>query len=245
MVLQAASIVFNDNAGQYNKDLTDFLRRNIETAVRKGGMTFQFKIAKPSDLSSLRKRGIKSLPAMSIGKKNYIGVPDIIGEIRRRVRTSNHEEPIKTEEEQVRDYQMQFLGQGVKKDAEGKFTVSNDDENDDKESMMSKFNRELQRRGASAGHGDSDDGERRPRPSNPARQTEQDDDDDDDDDEEEHYAKKRQPARRMQSRADNIENPDMADAFESLKSIGRHSTGDDAQDDAMMGNLLERMGAGG
>lgn len=241
MVLQSASIVFNDSASQFNKDLTDFLKRNTETAIRKGGLTFHYKIAKPSDLAGLRRKGVKRLPAMMIGKNYYIGVPDIIGEIRKRVRNSNHEEPIKTEDEIVREYQMNALG-NVKKDADGKFVINDEPEKDDNESLMAAFNRELQRRGAAAGHGGNDDEEdaRRVRPQKPARNVEH---DDDYEEEEERPRPRRQPQRPLQ-RADNLENPGMADAMESLNRIRRHATGDDAQDDAMMEALLGRMGGG-
>ncbi len=247
MVLQSASIVFNDSASQFNKDLTDFLRRNIETAVRKGGITFQFKIAKPSDLAGLRRKGIKRLPAMTIGKNYYIGVPDIIGEIRKRVKTSRHEAAVKTEEEIVRDYQMSALGD-IKKDAEGKFVINEEPEKDDSESLMSAFNRELQRRGAAAGHGnpdeDDEDRNRRQRPARPSRDVEN----DLEEEEEEERPRKRRPAARrdmpQQPRSDNLDNPGMAEAMDSLRRIGRHATGDDAQDDAMMATLLGRMGGG-
>jgi hypothetical protein len=36
----------------------------------------------------------------------------------------------------------------------------------------------------------------------------------------------------------------MADAFESLRAIGRNATKEDAQDDQMMAALLDRMGGG-
>ncbi len=248
MVLQSASIVFNDSASQFNKDLTDFLSRNLETAIRKGGITFQFKIAKPADLAGLRQLGVKRLPAMLINNKPYVGVPDIIAEIRSRVKNSRQTAPEKSEDEVIRDYQMQALG-NITTDKEGKFQIHDEPEKDDTEDLMSAFNREIQRRGAAAGHssgGNNDDDEhprvRRPPPGQPSRTTDRDmGGDDDDDDSPARQPAKRAPPPRQQPRADNIDNPDMSDAFESLKSIGRNATKEDAQDDQMMAALLGRM----
>lgn len=248
MVLQAASIVFNDSASQFNKDLTDFLARNLETAIRKGGITFQFKIAKPADLAGLRQMGVKRLPAMLINNKPYVGVPDIIAEIRSRVKNSRQTAPEKSEEEVIRDYQMAALG-NITKDAEGRLQVHDEPEKDETEDLMASFNREIQRRGAAIGHGGGgeDDDEqpraRRPPPPNPSRTTDRDMGGDDDDDEEPRQPPARRPAPpRQRPRDDNIDNPAMDDAFESLRAIGRNATKEDAQDDQMMAALLGRMG---
>ncbi len=246
MVLQSASIVFNDSASQFNKDLTDFLNRNLETAIRKGGITFQFKIAKPADLAGLRQMGVKRLPAMLINNKPFVGVPDIIAEIRARVKNSRQTAPEKSEDEVIRDYQMQALG-NVTTDKDGKFQIHDEPEKDDKEDLMAAFNREIQRRGATAGHNNREDDDeqpvmRRPPPKQPSRTTERDMGNDDDEDEMMAHQQPRRPPARPQPRADNIDNPSMTDAFESLKAIGRNATGEDMQDDQMMAALLDRMG---
>ena len=245
MVLQAASIVFNDSASQFNKDLTDFLRRNLETAIRKGGLTFHFKIAKAADLAGLRQMGVKRLPAMIISGKPYVGVPDIIAEIRARVKNSRFEAAEKTEDEIVRDYQIQALGH-ITKDAEGRLQVHDEPERDDSQYMMAKFNREIQRRGAAAGHAaDNDDLDGPPQrmqrpPPQPSRDVDRDMEEDDEPRRpagRQAYAPARPPAR-----PDNLDNPNMGDAFESLQRIGRNATAEDAKDDEMMGALLARMG---
>lgn len=255
MVLQAASIVFNDSASQFNKDLTDFLKRNLETAIRKGGLSFQFKIAKPADLAGLRQMGVKRLPAMLINNKPFVGVPDIIAEIRVRVKNSRNVAPEKSEDEIVREFQMAALG-NITKDVKGRLQVHDEPENDESESLMAAFNREIQRRGTTAGHGgggDNDDDDpqprmRRPPPPQPSRTTDRDmggdDDDDDDDQPRRRQQRHRVPPPRQQPRADNLDNPTMADAFESLRAIGRNATKEDAQDDQMMAALLDRMGGG-
>lgn len=255
MVLQAASIIFNDSASQFNKDLTDFLHRNLETAIRRGGLSFQFKIAKPADLAELRQTGIKRLPAMLINSKPFVGVPNIIAEIRSRVKNAKNAAPEKSEDEIVREFQMASLG-NITKDAEGRFQIHDEPETDESTSLMSDFNREIQRRGATAGHGSKDNDENddpqprmiRPPPPNPSRATDRETGDGDSDDEDVAPRPKRRspplraPLIKQPQRADNLDNPAMADAFESLKAIGRNATKEDAQDDDMMKTLLSRIG---
>ena len=247
MVLQSVSIVFNDSASQFNKDLTDFLQRNLEAAIRRGNMSFQFKIAKPADLPGLRQLGVKRLPAMLINNRPFVGVPEIIGEIRNRVKNSRTEAPGKTEEEIVREYQLQSLG-NITKDADGKFQVPNDAEDNADGDLMASYNKEIQRRGMGGGGGggntDLDDipQQRMGRVRQPSRDTDREHDDEDYDAPAPPRA--RQPPAHQRGRPaprdDNLANPRMADAMESLRNIGRNATGEDAQDDAMMAALLAR-----
>lgn len=244
MVLQLVTMYFNDSASQFNKDLTDFLKRNLETAIRKGSMSFDFKIVKTSDLAGLRNMGIRHLPAMVIGDTPYETVPKIIEEIRRRITTSKVSAIPKSEEEIVRDYQMNALGH-ITKDSDGKIKIEGGEEDDsgdsESSSLMDAFNAEISRRGKAIGH-DSGGGYRpmTQTPKGAARNTEQDYDDD-----EPPPRRKAQgrPAPTQAQRQDNIDNPDMADAFTSLKNISKNATGEDAQDDAMMSALLARMGS--
>lgn len=246
MVLQSASVVFNDSASQFNKDLTDFFKRNLEVAIRRGGLAFQFKIAKPADLPGLRQMGVKRLPAMIINNRPFVGVPDIIAEIRSRVKNSNKVAAEKSEEEIIRDYQMSALG-NITKDAEGKFQIHDEPEKEEGDDLMAAFNREAARRSASNGGGNDDDdagpqNRRGQQPRQPSRDTDREHDDEDYNDP---PPPRRQPAgrgRQQAPRADNLDNPQMADAFESLKNISKNATADDAQDDQMMAALLGRMG---
>ena len=238
MGLQSASIVFNDSSSQFNKDLTDFLKRNIEVAIKKGKLSFQFKIAKPADLSQLRNMGVKRLPVMLIGKIPFIGVPDIIEEIRRRVKTSTSDAAQKSEEEIIRDFQINALG-NVKKDADGKFQINDDQEKDDNDSpdLMAAFNKEISRRGNGTGNGKGSS-KRSIQPPNPDRNQENEFDDD-------HPVPPMRHNNPMQpklpKRPDNLDNPSMSDAYESLKKVSKNATGDDMQDDVMMAALLNRM----
>ncbi len=248
MALQAATLVFNDSASQFNKDLYDFLKRNLETAIRKGGLSFQFKIAKPSDLANLRQMNVKRLPAMLINNKPFVGVPNIIAEIRARVKNSRNLVPEKSDDEIVREFQIASLG-NITKDAEGRLQVHDEPEQDESAALTAAFNREIQRRGATAGHGfaDTEPGPRmtRPPPPNPSRTTDRDMGDDDygvQNPPENNRQRQAQRPSRQEPRQDNLDNPDMADAFESLRSIGRNTSAEDAKDDEMMAALLGRMG---
>jgi hypothetical protein len=244
MTSQVANIIFNDSASKFNRDLVEFLKRNIDIAIRKGRLSFSFKIAQPNELPGLRAKGITRLPAMTVGSKTFVGVPDIIEEIRKVVRTSKGTAPVKTEDEIVRDYQMSAIGR-VTKDHEGKLVVhDNDDDVLKTEDLSAKVHQEAQRRGLNK------DGEymgnQHNRPTNTDRGAERDDD---------NYEAPMRPRQndntdrreivtRMQTqpRADNLaDNPGMGDAFDAMRRIGRTATGEDKQDDDMMATLLARM----
>jgi hypothetical protein len=237
MVLQSASIIFNDSASQFNKDLTEFLRRNLETAIRKGQLSFQFKIAKPADLTGLRQMGVKRLPAMIINNRPFVGVPEIIAEIRSRVKNSKQIAPEKSEEEIIRDYQMAALG-NVTKDEKGIFQIHDEEERDESKDLLGAFNREIQRRGGAAGHS-QDTMNDMPRMTNPSRNVDREFDDADD-----YQPRQRntyQTPERAPPRNDNLDNPHMADAMQSLRNISRNATGEDVTDDQMMAALLNRI----
>jgi hypothetical protein len=247
--MTVATIYFNDSASRFNKDLVDFLRRNLEKAVRQGRLSFSFKIAQTNELADLRKSGIKRLPAMIIGKTTRIGVPDIIEEIRSRVQNSKAPAVAKTEEEIVREYQIAALG-NIQKDADGKLVVHEDqNENEDmnKEDLQHRLQKEMERRGLSqggAGTAEPADPLNRMRPTPPPRPPDRNADRDDDFEDRRPppvtmgYA---QPLNRPPPRADNIDNVGMADAFAALNRVGRNATREDAADDALMRTLLEKI----
>jgi hypothetical protein len=229
MSVQSASIIFADSSSRCNKDLTDYLQRNIEFAIRRGGLSFNFKIAKPSDTSNLRQRGIKRLPAMIIANTPYIGTPNIIHEIQNRIRTNKNIAAEKTDEETIRDYHTQVLG-NIVKNADGKLEVKDNDNDDNSDTLpaqlQSKFNEEIQRRGISTTS--SNDTQK----TQPSRQSTRD--------------VGNTTYNRGNQRPNNVASVDdadpMAEAFESLKRVSKNAAGEEAQDDALMGTLLARMG---
>lgn len=234
MVLLLASIIFNDSASQFNKDLTDFLRRNVEIAIKRGGLSFDYKIVKPADLAELNKKGINRLPAMMIGSRSYIGVPDIIQEIRERVKNSVQNVPEKSEDEIVHEYQMNEINQNVSKNSDGKFQIVEDKDRDESTELNSRFAEEMKRRGGTQSAPTQ--------PANPDRNPVQDYDEFD-----------HRPTQPQQTgsygappiRHDNIDifaNPAMADAMESLANTKKgFQSVDSAKDDEMMAALLSKM----
>jgi 3-phosphoglycerate kinase len=104
MVLVLAELIFVDSPTRNNRELTEFLKRNIEKVIIKGCVKFKFKIAKASDIPNLRKRNISRLPAMVLQGRNFIGVPDITNELSKRVKNSKATAQEKTGEEFIDDF---------------------------------------------------------------------------------------------------------------------------------------------
>jgi hypothetical protein len=240
MVVQTAELIFNDTPSRYNKDLTDFLDRNIELIITKGQIKFRFKIAKAANISSLRAKGIKRLPAMILGKRPYIGVPVIVEELRKRVRCSKSSAAPKSEEEVLDDFFKQTLGD-IQHDDEGKHIIPQDNEMDDEVDLGNLFNEEMKRRN----DGDSDgkrqggntgkrQGANRRGPPKPDRLAIQDDDDYED----------RAPPRRPPPRLNNIDTATAGDPLATLNNM-RSTSGKQSPDDDMLQTLLERMGGDG
>jgi hypothetical protein len=253
MTTQVAKVIFNDSASKFNRDLVDFLKRNLETAIRRGRISFSFKIAETNELPQLRKQGIKRLPAMIFNNNIFIGVPDIIAEIRRSVKNSKTVAPVKSEEEIIRDFQMGVMGP-VSKDAEGKLVIHDADTDDLKtEDIQAKVHAEIARRGiavdpAKAGTNPVRKMRQHPQPRQPDRDAERDDEDDEDDDPKPRKRTQRaQPTEIPQMpRADNLSVPaHMADAMASLQRVGRTASAEDKRDDDMMATLLAKMGGDG
>lgn len=250
MTLTVATIYFNDTASKFNKDLTEFLRRNIEKSIRQGRLSYSFKITQTNELADLRRKGIKRLPAMVVGNTTCIGVPEIIEEIHKRVKNSRAPAQPKTEDEIVREYQLAALG-NVTKDADGKLVV-NDNESDEvaEDDLKGRALAEMQRRGLSqsgAGNGEPADRMRpKPQPKAPDRTADRDDD----------FEDRRpppithgntgyaQPRNQQRPRDDNLDNPGMQDAYASLNRVGRNATAEDRKDDELMANLLSKIGGG-
>jgi hypothetical protein len=220
MVLKAVSLIFNDSTSPFNKELIDYLGRNLETIILKCSIIFHFKIAKASELQELKDMGITRLPAMTIGKDHYIGVPNIVGELRNRLKLNTDQAAVKSDDEILRDFQMSSVLGNTKKDSDGKFVINdNDDEDRDKNELMAAFNKEISRRTGTmqtetkkTRHVSNDQNNLQTH--NQPRNT--------------------QP---VQHRDDNIE----GDALQSFNNIRKTGSGEDAADDTMMEALLARM----
>jgi hypothetical protein len=237
MSFRVANIILNDSPSKNNRDLTDFLKRNMEFIIKKARLTFNFQIIQPSDIASLRERGIKKLPALVINNQQIIGVPEIINTLMNIVKNSNKPAIPKNEEEVLRDYQMNALG-NVKKDADGKIVIDEDDE-DERDDFQGKLQAELERRKNKESKNTSLD--KKQTPKSVDRTAIRDGDTED----MRHPTITSKPrvgnttANKRESREDNV---DMSDAFESLKRISKGASGEDKQDDDMVASLLARMG---
>lgn len=237
-ILTPVKMVFNDSASQFNKDLTDFLKRNLETAIKRGHMSFEWVIAKPSDLAQLRKLGVKKLPAMIINDVPTVSVPAIIEEIRRRIKNCKQEVSEKSDDEIVREFMIDSLGK-ITKDANGQLQPEKDEQEENLGETLKRKADEAYARRQQATEGGNRGA--------PARNTQQEHDDED------YQPRQRQrdppQQRAMQQRAtpqagprqDNIDDT----GVEGAKKLVRASrdTGEGAdQDNAMMMALLDRLG---
>lgn len=233
MSLALAELIFNDTASKFNKDLTEFLKRNITTVISKGLVRFKFTIAGPADLNKLRKRGVKRLPTMILDNKHYTGVPLIIEELSKRVKKCKTAAPPITEEEVLANYYTKELD--IKKDSEGKFIpLSEDDEEpeDFTKLISTSLDKEANRRGLK---------EKKPQPAKPSRDV---DNDDDTDNRRAPSIQTNRPGQRPTMRHDNIDlgENDPGDPARALAKISRTGGGGDAaKDNQMMEQLLAKM----
>lgn len=149
----------------YNRQLCQFLRSNIESIVRKGRMKLLFKVIHPADDKAfLKKRGITKLPAAVFQNlPPVIGVPDIIEVLTTKTQSSKQLAPPKTDEEIIREMQEKNLGV-IKKDSSGKFMQSDDQEQDTTFDPSKRMSDELERRRKMGGGLPLDD-MRKPAPS--------------------------------------------------------------------------------
>lgn len=226
MVLKPASLIFNDSTSPFNKDLYEYLKLNLENVIFKCSIMFHFKIAKATELKELKDMGITRLPAMTIGKDHYIGVPNIVNELRNRIKLNTETAAIKSDDEILRDFQIASLGD-VKKNSDGQFVINdNDDDDQDKNELMSAFNKEIARRTGNKSNSDNN-----LKPTRPAQEQNQ-------PNHQQNIQNQQTTQQQYPTREDNVN-----EAIQSLKNIGKGSSSEDATDDTMMEALLERMGS--
>ena len=238
MTLHIAELLFNDSSSKHNKNLTDFLERNLQTIIVNGNMRFQFTITKAKDLRKLRDSGITRLPAMVIKQQHYIGVPTIIQELHNMIKNNKQIAAPKSEDEVLQEYFSNALE--TKLDENGKHVVPDDEEIDESNARMSRLNKEVERRNLSVRIKDDDDKEHQ-QPKAVKQLS--------------NHGK--QPTRKINARPNNIDDDDANDANDinnRSKNDINNSGGDaidvltkmkpahDPRDDTMMRQLLEKMG---
>lgn len=66
-------VLAKDNDKPGNKELIEFLSKNLKTLVLRHNYRFKFRIIEDSEISDLIKMGIEKLPAIIVGKQTYLG----------------------------------------------------------------------------------------------------------------------------------------------------------------------------
>jgi hypothetical protein len=151
MELKIAKIIFNDSPSKFNKELITYIDSNLDSAIRKGRLNFQYEIAAPSKLSELRDLGINILPAMIVEESTFSGVASIIKEIRKRINSAKTLVASKTDDEIIREFQENALGDyQVDSNGKVKFLDDADDEKDESASLMNKYSNEMKKRNSSS-----------------------------------------------------------------------------------------------
>jgi hypothetical protein len=232
-MLRVAEVIFNNTPSQFNKDLTEFLKRNIKNIIQRGMIKFKFVIAHNDDLPKLRNNGIKRLPVMLVDGKQFTSVPLIIDELQKRVKFSKGAAAPKSDEETLNDYFKSALG-NIKTDRDGKIDTSsfNDDEEEDMgNKLMEAATKEATRRNIK---GDTvytqknapvyEDTCRQQANKSSNQQYNQ------------QYSQQYK-----QERPDNVQNKDAGDPMRALTSM--RSKGEKSPDDDLMAALLEKMGS--
>lgn len=248
MPLKTAEVIFNNTPSKFNKDLTDFLKRNMEAIIFRGQIKFKFKLASSKDLSTLRSKGITRLPAMRIDGRNHINVPTIIGEIRRRVKTSKTTASMKSNEEFLDEYMKNAIGD-IKKDDDGRIIAEELDQEEleeNGEKLLNELNRMTEHRYNEL-ENNKKAGNKKQRPGTREQVRKPNRELDLDDDREDRRApaiETERPGQRPTQRPyrpDNLEG-DRMKAGDPLAALAATHRGQKTQDDEMMEALINRMG---
>jgi hypothetical protein len=236
MTFISAEVIFNDTPSRRNKDLTNFLRDNLEQIILKAQLKFQFRIVRSRDHSDIRQRGIKKLPAMVIKGQCIEGCPDIIAQIRHMIKNSKSIAKPKTTEEILDDHYREALG-GFRRDSDGKFVIEDQEEvyDSNNTNLVAKAAEEAEKRGLAYGQKSSNksaDRLRREQPARPSRNIERDLG---------HY-EEIDAGPRHNNLSQNLsmeENP-----LESLARVRQRANPQQQRDDDLMHSLISRIGSG-
>lgn len=230
MVGCMAELYFINANSRKNKELTDFIERNIDMIVKVGRLMFKPMVVETSQLDRLERQGITTFPAMRItGCPVFQGIDAICNELQRRVSQGKRPAAPKTPEESVSDWMMKEMGAQYDP-REKKHILPNDDTEENLgDQLRNKFAAEQQRRAqnmAEAKRGpDHADGRR---PAGPSWQSSIDDD----------RAPPQAPRQGMHTahvRPDNLQA--VRPSGDPKKFLQRGN-----EDDEMMRKLLDNMG---
>ena len=244
--MQELQIVFNENADEINKELTDYLDKNLDEIIYKANVYFKFIIATEKDKLKLKKDGITKLPAIiSFDMKPVVGLQNVYKYIKYAMQHKIKPE-IKTEDEILQDFMSKEIQDGVSRVKEGnkkKVVIKEEDEDDEfsNDNINRKIQTEQKKRGmsphefASSGISNMDEMYTPNRPNNLSMDNE-DNDDYNDNDNDEDNDEDRQITSKKKSAANPIIKNDPVNVFNNMADSGS------SQDDKMMRSLLEKIG---
>ena len=144
-----ATILFLNENSKKNKNLTDQLQSVLDPAVRRGRLTFNFKIIALADMEKAQKYGVTKFPAMLLNKKPYQEISAIMTEIRNRISQSRGEVSPKSEDEMLHDFQMGEFA-NLKRDAAGNIIDSEGDGPDAGHALQEKMQTAIKQRADAA-----------------------------------------------------------------------------------------------
>lgn len=127
-MLTATVLFLNENTKK-NKNLIEQLKSIMAPAIRRGRLTFSFKVISNADIAKTQKYGVTKFPAMILDKQPYNDIASIMNEIRNRIGQSKSEVAAKSEEEMLHEFQMGEFS-NLKRDAAGN-VIENGDETPD------------------------------------------------------------------------------------------------------------------
>jgi len=240
------SIIFYEDDKAKNKELTDYLDKNLKEIITKGKIYFNFIIATENDKDKLDRDGILLLPALlPKNAKPVLGLKNIYKYINYCI---NNPQPkkAKSEEEILQEFMDKEIQDGVSKVKDGnkKKLIIKDDENID-EFSNDNINRKIQSEQRKRGLGPNDNSSINANmdelytPNRPNNLSEnfsvEDDDEDDEDEDENNNSRNNTEIRNRNNNSNSNTKNDPLNVFNNMQS----NSG--SQDDDMFKSLLEKL----
>jgi hypothetical protein len=150
MALRNAKIILLNRANKQNKELLDFIKRNIQDLIRRARLKFSFYCIDQDEVQGYSRKGVRNFPAMQIEGRTFEKSSLIIQELIAFTKTTRQPAVAKSDEEEIDDYLRKEITDGVTKDSSGKFIQPKEDEDEASKinsEIRSKMIEEEQRRG--------------------------------------------------------------------------------------------------
>jgi hypothetical protein len=234
------NIIFHEDDKEKNKDLTDYLDKNLKEIITRGRIYFNFIIATNNDTDKLEHDGITLLPALlPKNSKPVLGLKNIYKFINHCMNNPKANR-IKSEEEILQEFMDKEIKNGVSKIKDGnkrKLIVNDDKENDDEfsnDNINRKIQSEQRKRGMNPNNNGSanmnmDELYTPNRPNNLNDNLDGDDDEDNENEDEE-------TNKPMSSKSRNNDSNN-----EPLNVFNNMQANSGSQDDDMFKSLLEKL----